>query len=282
MLLTIQTGSLVDYFGVDRAFDMVKDAGFQGIDFSFCYWDRKEDQRFDKGYMDYAKLVKDALDKRNLVCRQAHGPMFMTYGLKFDETELYYKDIIHAMESASLMGAEYIVVHPINTPDPTEYEDYNFNFYKSLEPFCEKFKIKVAVENIYVRCENGTFEGRLHKAGQMTSLLKRLGEEYFAVCLDVGHAQISGENAENFISQIDPSLLKCLHLHETDGVYDLHLIPFVGQHNWSAILSALKEKGYQGNLNFEIDNFFRKLPRELVFDGLKYAGKIGKYFLNQL
>lgn len=45
---------------------------------------------------------------------------------------------------------------------------------------------------------------------------------------------------------------KCTHLHDNDGVFDKHLLPFDGSNNWQEILSTLKNYDYKGTLNLEL------------------------------
>jgi excinuclease ABC subunit B len=57
------------------------------------------------------------------------------------------------MEIAAILGAKIIVVHPKQHLEYAEYSkelfEMNVEFYKSLIPYCEKFGIKVATENMW-------------------------------------------------------------------------------------------------------------------------------------
>ncbi|MBR2127888.1 MAG: hypothetical protein IJ940_03355, partial [Bacteroidales bacterium] len=43
-----------------------------------------------------------------------------------------------------------------------------------------------------------------------------------AVCVDVGHAAISGPDPEELIRGLDNKTLGCLHIHDNDYLHDQH------------------------------------------------------------
>ena len=78
MKLTIDTGTLCKKFGEDKAFEMIKNAGFDGVDYSMCGLS-EEYNMLDDNYKENAQKTKALLDKYNLVCEQAHAPFSFTY-----------------------------------------------------------------------------------------------------------------------------------------------------------------------------------------------------------
>ena len=148
MKIVQTTHVLEERFGIEKALEMIAEAGFDGYDFSaFNMLDQNED--IDPNsvlngpeYMAWAKNVKAKADSLGIKCYQAHAPFPSS---KYDET--FNKEIkqviIRSMEIAAYLGAEIIVVHPIqHLPYNANVEklyELNMEFYKSLIPYCKEF-----------------------------------------------------------------------------------------------------------------------------------------------
>jgi len=70
--------------------------------------------------------------------------------------------------------------------------------------------------------------------------------------------------------------LLALHLHDNTGDRDDHLPPYAGNIAFADIMSALKETGYKGNINFEVN--FGNVPEEHLLSGFRYLAEIGRAF----
>ena len=72
------------------------------------------------------------------------------------------------------------------------------------------------------------------------------------VCLDTGHANISGVSCVEFIRELGPQL-KALHIADNLGTNDDHILPYGrGTVPWPEVMKALREVGYAGLFNFEV------------------------------
>lgn len=99
-------------------------------------------------------------------------------------------------------------------------------------------------------------------------------------CVDIGHASLTGYEPEDFIEKMQPKYLKALHVQDNDYISDRHILPYTGDLNWKAIMTSLKNIGYDGDLTFEIFNYLKKFPDDLIPDALKFAVSIGKYLVS--
>ena len=106
-----------------------------------------------------------------------------------------------------------------------------------------------------------------------------LNNDCMVACLDIGHAVLVREQPDEFIRRLGNKRLKCIHVHDVDGTNDLHTLPFFGITDWNAVMSALAEIGYNGDLTFEADNFMRNKPLELLPDCVKFMAATGKYLI---
>ena len=154
-------------------------------------------------------------------------------------------------------------------------------FYKSLEPYCKEYGINIAIENMfYYDAKKRRHKGMLHTPQALKAIIEKLDSPYFIACIDIGHLAIIGEEPEDVLREMQPSILKALHVHDNDFLSDRHSLPFTGGINWQNVMDALKNIGYTGDLTFEICSFVNKMPDVLISDALKFAQKVGRYLIS--
>ena len=210
---------------------------------------------------------------------QAHAPF--RFGKDLAESEKakkHFKSIIKGIENSSYLGAKMIVVHPISHLDLDIEEnndklfEYNMKYYRSLIPYAEEYDVKIAIENIS-NCITQTAKGLLE-------LLNDLNNKSFTVCYDVGHANICGQNPADMIMEIGKHI-GCTHIHDNDGIYDRHTLPYYGNIDWESVMKAFAEIGYEGNLNYEAGLFVNNVPVCMRKESAIYMAKIGKYLIER-
>lgn len=285
MKLSLETNNLSERFGDLKAFELIKEAGFDSIDMSYPKFNGKtsikDSPYYGSDYLEYAYKLRAKLDSLGLTCVQAHAPVVFRYGDSFSKESESYRQILCSLESASILGAKYIVVHAIGVPEGVNLAEYNREYYHSFIPYCEKFNIKIGVENLPVYNGFGQPWGeRFGLPDNLSAFVKSLNQDYFVACIDLGHAALTYELAEKFIADTEGSIIKLLHVQECDFVRDSHTLPFLGGFNWKAILKNLKNKGYDGDLSFEIFKYFYYFPDELIPEALRLAGKTGRYLID--
>lgn len=285
MICSVETYSLQKKVGDFRALELCAEAGLGGVDYSF-YWLPSDHPMMGADFLGYADALKRKMDELSLVCHQAHAPFDMVFGDAFDESGEHFRGILRAMEAAARLGAERIVVHAVKIPPEhgrINLLDYNVEFYRALVPYCQRFGIKVAVENLFTtdkKCK--CFRSVLGTPEDVCQVIRRVGSPWLCACLDIGHAALTGVEPELFIRRMEPGTLAALHIQDVDYLRDCHNLPFGGLLNWEAILSALRDVNYRGDVSFEIYGFLSPLPEELLPAALKYAAGVGDYLMNRL
>lgn len=280
MRLSCTTG-LFQRFSVEKTFELLSNARFDGVDFSY---DLGVDfEGVGENYIEYANNMKKLLDKYGLECVQAHAPYTIGENHNFDESEPLFKKVVRSIESASILGAKKIVVHTIDVSPAVDVCEINYRYYKALQPYAEKFDMIIGIENLFTWVPAQRMHvGRLSRPLEMNAFVRSLNSPHFAVCVDVGHAGITGVEPEDYIANIDADLLKILHIHDNDRFYDLHLVPFMGGLNFMNITKALKEKGYNGDFSYEVGGFYKKVPDEFLPTALKYSVDVGRYLISKI
>jgi sugar phosphate isomerase/epimerase len=101
-------------------------------------------------------------------------------------------------------------------------------------------------------------------------------------CLDIGHAPLVGVDPCELIRALGRDRLKALHVHDVDGINDLHTLPYLSKINWDSVCAALKEIGYEGDLTFEAGNFVTPLPTELSAAAAKFMVAAGRHLIDKI
>ena len=280
MKLSAELYTLAQRFGDFKAIEMAKEAGFDAIDYSY-YYDKECEDILGDGYKEYAKKLREHLDEVGIICNQAHAPFSFKYGLENNIAERKYLWMIHALESASILGARNIVVHSVTVPEGVNFEEYNVEYYKSFIPYCEKFGIHVAVENLFYRdIKRKRLTGKLGSPAELNSIVEKINSPWIVACVDIGHAALTGYEPEDFIKKMNPSVLKALHVQDNDYLDDRHILPYTGELNWEAIMESLKKAEYDGDLTFEIIKFLDKFPDDLLPEAMSFAASVGKHLVS--
>jgi len=289
MRLSITNAGLDSKFGYKPSLKMIKDAGFDAVDYNICA--RGETHQLGEDYVEQAKEMRAYMDEIGLKCAQTHGPFPVMYNKPLDYTYSQFVKIVRAIEFTAIVGAPVIVIHSIEMPKALFKDtfDYNYNFYKTLQPYAEKFGIKIAIENLYIEDEKRHHyhaPGRFSTPDIMDKLLEALDSPVFCVCLDTGHAALCGVEPWMFIDNLEnKSAIKVLHVHDVDYASDTHTIPFnisrsIKGIDWEKTMHSLYEAGYDGYLNFESGSFHHSYPDELIPDALSFTATVGKHLVS--
>jgi sugar phosphate isomerase/epimerase len=153
--------------------------------------------------------------------------------------------------------------------------------------------ITLCVENLYngqgQRMVAGPCCNAEKAAARIDEINDQFGAEVIGFCYDSGHGNLVGIDPYKFITTLGRRI-KILHLHENDGLADLHQIPFTFTKtrenksvlDWDGVLKALKEIGFDGVLNFETAPVLDCFPNELKADALRMIASIGGYFADKI
>jgi len=263
-----------EVFGLKKTIDIFAAAGFEGVDFNTDI----EEYHTDAHNADFYKEIKAYAADRGIGFYQTHAP----YRCNFPEeekTERRFWEIVKSMEHSALLGAEMTVVHPykhfpnMETMTREQVLEGNVAFYKRLLPYAQTLGIKIAIENIH-----GYFTA---DADSLTELVETLDNDMFTVCLDVGHAALAGQDPAEMIRKLGHRL-GCTHIHDNDGVNDLHTLPFsYSTIRWEEVMKALAQTDYTGNLNYEAGRSPRNAPEELIPESAKQIASVCRHLANR-
>lgn len=287
MILSTQTDFLGRAYGEAEAIRMLAKAGFDAYDFSFFpMFENPEYPINGPDFREYAQSLRAVAEEASIACNQAHAPFASSTGDPEDD-DRRFKAIVRSMEAASILGAKVIVVHPKHhlpyITHAAELQKMNEEFYKRLVPYCEKFGVKAACENMWQEnpVANRIIDSACSRPQEFCAYIDQADSPWIVGCLDVGHTALTDEDLGGFIRAMGPKRLQALHVHDNDFLEDSHTMPFTCKIDFSALVTALKEIGYEGDFTLEADHFLEKFPLPLVPDALALLYKTGRFLADQ-
>ena len=232
MKAVMPTYALAARFGIEKAVDLICDAGFEGIDFS----DYHENSFVNEDdYKTIAKKIKERANRRGVEFCQAHAP-FISVLLKQGDWDYVYKRLEKSIETAGILGVETIVIHPLGggnyVINSESIFEKNVNFYKSLIPYCEKYGVKVALENMFMGRSDGARDAACAIPQEFKRYIDTINSPYITGCLDIGHAAICKREPQDVLRFLGSDRVTCLHIHDNDYITDRHTLPCTMNLNW--------------------------------------------------
>lgn len=150
------------------------------------------------------------------------------------EGEKYLHWLLSLIEDAGKAGLPILILHPSEGPTPPPISDVGVERFSLLLEKATSAGVRLALENVRSRDH---FE-------HLLQTLPALG-----ICYDSGHNNAVTKD----LSLLTPyrERVIAVHLHDNDGVKDLHLLPFEGTIDWPAEMKMLSQTAYDGPLMLE-------------------------------
>lgn len=305
----MQTKNIVEDANPLEGFRMLKAAGFSCADFSLngylnnksLYKDEVNDffDRTDAELEAFFTPHKEAAKEAGITIHQMHMPypILIPNGKKEVNDYLWNVMAPKSLKICKFFECKYIVVHGFKLARYLGSEDLEWEktekFICFLAPMAKEMGITMCIENLYNGLGNHMVEGPCCDVRKAVERIERINAEYGAevlgFCLDTGHANLVGIDLYDFIVSLG-SRLKVLHIHDNDGVQDLHQIPYTftktrenkPSTDWDGFIRGLRDIGFDGVLNFEASPVVNAFPPEMKADVLEFLVKIGKYFADKI
>lgn len=202
-----------------------------------------------------------------------------------------------SMDICAFFECPYIVVHGFKLARSLGTEEAEWKqtecFLESLVPIARERNITICMENIYTNIGSHLVEGPccdVKKAVErIDHMNEKYGEEVLGFCFDTGHANLVGIDFEDFIVTLGKRL-KVLHIHDNDGIRDLHQIPFtftrsrenMSATDWEGFIKGLQRIGFDRVLCFETAPVLSAFPQKMKQDVLKFIAQTGNYFAGEI
>ncbi len=258
-----KSGNTTDIRNINDILRILHEVGYDTFDLGFCPhehphfvlrgddWEKKIDQ------------IGETAAKLGVTFYQSHLPFVPgccpSLYPKFKEPGFieYFDEMTRRAYLASArLGVKWAVAHP------RSYPEYNYESKASLEEnrawgdkYVElgiKLGVGTAMENMLPPLDRRQYSNRycVHYE-QLIDLVDSYNDSMVGICWDTGHANQTKCDQGRAMRAIG-SRLRVLHINDNNyGFRDEHLLPFMGDVDWIAVLRALHEIHYQGTLNYE-------------------------------
>lgn len=276
---------------LDEALDTVVSAGFRNLDFPLSVFSRPAGSPLKSDiWRLWTGKLRETLRDLGLCVTQAHASweQAIPQDFIFQSPFPVYRRTI---EACRMLGCGKLVFHAplyfFDAHDPSVRSralEWNFRWFRELLPILEDNGVVAELENIfdYRHVRSPQDPPFLYCSAQdMLELQQGLNSSWVKLCLDTGHANISGNDPAQMIRAYGKEL-DVLHLNDNFGfiqpVYeDLHLFPGHGTVQWKQVFEALYETGFDYVLNLEPVGALARLSKEQRVIQFREAGLLVRH-----
>ncbi len=259
-------------------------AGYRYIDANLCGACRPGQALTKPDWEDWTKKCRELADSLGLTFTQAHAYFPLGKNLGPDGREV---DGAHGEEmmrrsvlAAEILGAKWMVVHPF-----TIWEESGYSLHKSYQynrEYYYRWAEEFGAHHLNLAIENMSLTGGKPRYGvtpeELLDLTEGIGLPNVGICVDTGHAHLSGLNVADFLRGVGDHL-HATHIADNHRNADEHFAPFNGTIDWKPVMKALRDIGYQDDFAFEIHHLTSAYPREVQQELVNFSYRLGNYLM---
>jgi sugar phosphate isomerase/epimerase len=269
-----------------RALKRLVDAGFRVFDFNFCDWTFDGADFAGPQWQEWITDIGRWAGELGVRFSQGHGPCDIT---RTPEQQARKTLLSHrSIEAAATLHIPWLVFHVENTPGPFDrahfarLKEANVALYTDLLATASDAGVGIALENSadFFAQRAGSPRSYGSTPAELADLADALDHPSVGVCWDTGHARLQRLDQPASIRALG-SRLKALHVQDTDGASDQHLVPFLGDIDWKPIIAALADIGYRGDFTYEAHRFIQRFPDAMRDAAATFAARVGEGLLRQ-
>ena len=211
-------------YSLSATADFLADAGFDGVDLSLDELEPDGDDILRSVLYSFGNRAA----ARGLTIPMCHLPFFMPSPDDTAAMTRFSREIQAGLRMAAMLKIPDAVIHPIVRHESRRSRDFwiseNVRFLTPIRDLAGKLGITLCMENMtgkpYATHPSEAVFGST--AADILELSERLD---CMVCWDFGHANITGLCQSVELEKLW-GRVRCLHIHDNDGVQDNHRIPF--------------------------------------------------------
>ncbi|QDQ42202.1 sugar phosphate isomerase/epimerase [Methylacidiphilum kamchatkense Kam1] len=223
---------------------------------------------FDVQNLKELKELKTQLAAFNLKAISLHSPFYPSFDLSHPDPSIQEQSInvtVAAAKALKEIGGEILVVHPsgVEKNQFSELTEEN----KRLElirknigiiyQYTHKLGVILALETLLPQFLGSNLDFLFHLVSSFP--------EDVGICFDTGHVLLNHQADIDIQYKKIAKRVVSLHIQDTLGQQDDHLVPGDGIINWQNFIEALKEEKFKGDFLLEINGLsFKDNPEALL------------------
>lgn len=229
--------------------------------------------------LDTVRRARAEIDRVGLTPYSFHAP----FNEAIDITSPYaavretsFHEVQQACTAAAELGARHVVLHPgpeashVPGAERMERLDYGVATVDRVARHCQKLGLGLVLENMLPHLFTGPIRELLWILGSLASTEVR-------VCLDTGHAFLSGD-LDGAVHKLG-GYLCMVHVNDNGGQRDDHLPPGQGKIDWRRLLQLLIRGHFEGMLMLELSG---GRPADQILRGAREGGQLLQQIMGQL
>lgn len=240
--------------GIEDLYPDLKQIGFDGVDFGFPGWNRREKilaEDFESTILQTYRRIADAgleVSQVHLTYYPGHLPP-LGNGTYADFEDYMLPILLKEIALTAKMNCHLAAIHLYFEESLEKSREGNLQLIQKLLPTLEEHGVVLAIENIFGL---GFGDVHLSTAEDLLFYVDHFKSDCVGACLDTGHAVTRKQNPVEAVLKLG-SALKALHVHSNMPGHDLHLPPcMIRNVDWQRFYAALLEVDYRGAFNMEI------------------------------
>lgn len=299
MKIAVQTGGPSERMGLDAAYRLIRETGFDAVDANVDHLVTGADIRAKRipnvlvngSDAEIAELMRpwgDAAKKYGLDNYQAHAPFpsFIPDGRDDGYNDCIVKMLKRVIVGCDAIDCRNLIVHPFflgynDQLTPEEEWNVNIEMYSRLIPEAKKYGVTVCLENMFTSHRRKIYAAccsDIHTACRYVDALNDIaGEKCFGFCLDTGHLLLAGLDVKNAMVELGDRI-SAFHVHDNNGAEDQHLAPYMGILDWDRFAEGLKAIGFDRTLSFETFNIWNVVDNEVAPGMMRFISETGRMF----
>ena len=242
-------------YGKER-YKKLREAGFDCHDFQLANTTVEPYTLDDEGFRAYAEEERRLAEEAGIRINQMHGPwQWPLHDATEEERAERMEKMKRSVLAASIMGADYLIIHPLMPHGikeraderlSAETFDINVTFLRELAEYALALGVTVCLENMPFP------DFSITTPADVVRVIDAVGSEGLKMCLDTGHACMFPDWQPGKTVRTYPEYIRTLHVHDNDGKNDSHFMPYYrGVIDWQDFTAALAEVGFDGTLSLE-------------------------------
>lgn len=249
----IGSDAYLDRYGFSEGLERMKKHGYDCLDYqNFIHTETPLFQLGEKEFEQRLLEEGNAIRKAGILISQTHGPWRCPpEDATEEQRQERFEKMAKSIRGTAILGCEHFVIHPImpfggdRDPEPERMWEMNLEFMGRLCSVAREYQVTICFENMpMTRLSLSTPE-------QILRFVKEMDDSRFKICLDTGHCAVFGLSPAEAVRQIGKEYLRVLHVHDNNGVQDLHWLPYTGVIDWEDFSKALEEIGFEGTVSLE-------------------------------
>jgi len=217
-----------------KRIDLIEQAGFDGV---LIYGDKSLSE-----YIDLLFCSKLNIEALHLPYNGIVNELWKE-GSPGDE---YVDNLIDYIYFAKKYTIKKVIAHISGSDNPPPYNETGINRINKILNVCSTLDINLCLEN-------------LRRLDYLKYVFENIKNDRLRFCFDAGHASAFTKNIYSFPWNLYAEKLECTHLHDNNGIEDMHLLPFDGIIDWSIIINQLIRFNRKIELTIEIQETAPKI-----------------------